>query len=89
MIPKFLSNKRFWIFECVATVLLSLNTILWLGSNIEAILLIAFTSFASNMVAWIIGKNRIQSLCLFSCLFVGCSYMMDIALIYLLKLSTH
>lgn len=61
MIPNFLSNKRFWIFECVATVLLSLNTILWIGSNIEAILLIAMTFFISNTIAWIISDNHYVS----------------------------
>lgn len=89
MIPKLLSTKRFWIYEILAAPLLSLNFILWIGRNIESILLIGFTFFASNMVAWIISKNRILSLCLFSWLFGGCAYVMDIALIDLFKLSTH
>ncbi len=76
MIPKLLSTKRFWIYEILAAPLLSLNFILWIGRNIESILLIGFTFFASNMVAWIISKNRILSLCLFSWLFGGCAYVM-------------
>ena len=89
MIPKFLSKKRFWIFECVATVLLSLNTILWIGRNIEAILLIALTFFISNMVAWIVSDNRIGSLCFLSWLFGGGAYVLDIVLIDWFKMSTH
>lgn len=89
MIPKFLLTKRFWIFEILATPLLSLNIILWIGRNIEAISIIVMTFFISNMIAWIISKKRIGSLCLFSWLFGGGSYVLDIVLIDLLKLSTH
>lgn len=89
MIPKFLSNKRFWIFECVATVLLSLNTILWLGRNIEAILLIALTFFISNTIAWIVSNKRMGSLCFLSWLFGGGAYALDIVLIDWFKMSTH
>lgn len=89
MIPKFLSTKRFWIFESVSTVLLSLNTILWLGRNIEAILLIVLTFFISNMIAWIISDKRIGILCLLSWLFGGVSYVLDIVLIDWFKMSTH
>ena len=83
MIPKFLTTKRFWIFECVATVLLSLNTILWLGPNIEAILLIALTFFISNMIAWIISDKRVGSLCFLSWLFGGGAYALDLSLIHI------
>lgn len=89
MIPNFLSNKRFWIFECVATVLLSLNTILWLGRNIGAILLIALTFFISNMIAWIISDKRVGPLCFLSWLFGGGAYALDIVLIDWFKMSTH
>lgn len=89
MIPKFLLTKRFWIFECVATALLSLNTILWIGENIGAILLIALTFFISNMIAWIISDKRIGSLCFLTWLFGGGAYALDIALIDWFKMSTH
>lgn len=89
MIPKLLSTKRFWIFECVATVLLSLNTILWIGRNIEAILLIALTFFMSNTIAWIISDKRIGLLCFLSWLLGGGAYALDIVLIDWFKMSTH
>ena len=89
MIPKFLTTKRFWIFECVATVLLSLNTILWLGPNIGAILLIALTFSVSNMIAWVVSDKRIGSLCFLSWLFGGGAYVLDIVLIDWFKMSTH
>lgn len=89
MIPKFLSTKRFWIFECLATALLSLNTILWIGQNIGIILLIALTFFISNMVAWIISDKRIGGLCFLSWLFGGAAYILDIVLIDSFKMSTH
>ena len=89
MIPKFLTTKRFWIFECVATVLLSLNTILWLGPNIEAILLIALTFSVSNMIAWVISDKRVGSLCFLSWLFGGGAYVLDIVFIDWFKMSTQ
>ena len=77
------------IFECVATALLSLNTILWIGENIGAILLIALTFFLSNMIAWIVSDKRIGSLCFLSWLFGGGAYVLDIVLIDWFKMSTH
>lgn len=89
MIPCGLTSKRFWAYEIFTTVLISLNVILWVGRSPLTILMIILTFSVTNLIAWIVSKDRIGIRCLLSWLFGGAAYILDIALIDIFKMSTH